>query len=472
MNLSKFISAFLLLSFSFISFSQAEQLEISNPNVKHDHCEQKSVYYIKQRDIPYVITRPGKYVLKEDIYYKGSQNAITIAANDVKLDLRNFSITLKNSTATGILVSNVSEIVIMSDAIINISNSSQTGYGIHLVDANKVLLSNIFTENHFDGLFIENSTDVTILKSQFLNPVNAGAAVSASTNVIFNGCVFAGSSNNGLLFSGTNQDCTLINSDFPDAQFSNLLVQQINGMSVENCSFTNNGGDPGKANLVQFGDVNTPDQIVNDLIFKNCTIVNRPSAGGNTAPEGLGLYNVSGALVDSCIVDIDNTGQPQEIDLSSIHIGNGTGVQIGTNIIIRNTISKGPATDGYYPDIGSTNIVIDTCLASNALKDGIFLAGTSASVVQNCTVVNNGTNGIFLGEVSSDNAVINNVVIQNGFNIITPITDPSLPPTGTGIGIASDSFSNLIQNNQVFDNAVMNIQDNGIGNMLIDNTVF
>ena len=115
--------------------------------------------------------------------------------------------------------------------------------------------------------------------------------------------------------------------------------------------------------------------------------------------------------------------------------------------------------------------MIDNCLASNALKDGIFLAGTSASVVQNSTVVNNGTNGIFLGEVSFDNAVINNVVIQNGFNIITPITDPSLPPTGTGIGIASDSFSNLIQNNQVFDNAV-NIQDDGIGNMLIANTVF
>src|SRR5208337_4810349 len=125
-------------------------------------------------------------------------------------------------------------------------------------------------------------------------------------------------------------------------------------------------------------------------IFTNCTIRNRPPEGGNTAPEGLGLYNVSGVLVDSCIVDIDNTGQPQEIDLSGIHIGNGTGVQVGTNVTIRNTIVQGPSTDGFYPDIGSTNIVIENCLASGALKDGIFLAGTSSSTVQNCTVVSNG----------------------------------------------------------------------------------
>ena len=111
-------------------------------------------------------------------------------------------------------------------------------------------------------------------------------------------------------------------------------------------------------------------------------------------------------------------------------------------------------------------------LASNALKDGIFLAGTSSSTVINCTAVDNGTNGIFLGEVSFQNAILNNVVINNGFNIITPITDPSLPPTGTGIGIASDSSFNLIQNNSVFQNAVTNIQSDGPNNEIINNTTF
>ena len=389
-----FLSALLILSCSFVSFTYADK-----------------VHHIKQKDIPLVIDDPGEYVLKENICYKGPDTAITIASDDVKLNLRNFSITLTNANATGIFVSDVSEVVIESDGIINTSNDTQNGYGIYIADANKVLLSDIFTFNHFDGLFIENSSDVTILKSQFLDPSNAGAEVSASINVIFDGCVFPGSANNGLLFNGANQDCTLINSDFPDAEFTNLLVQQINGMRVENCSFTNNGGDSGKPNLVQFGDVNTPEQVANDIIFKNCTLVNRPPEDGNTAPEGLGLYNVSGVLVDSCVIDIDNTGQPQEIDLSGIHIGNGSGVQIGTNVTVRNTLCKGPSTDGFYPDIGSTNIVIDNCLASDALKDGIFLAGTSASVVSNCTVVNNGTNGIFLGETSFDNAVINNVVI-------------------------------------------------------------
>lgn len=447
------IPVFLLFSFSFVTFTHADK------------------HHIKQGDIPLVIHKPGEYVLKEDVCYSGDNAAITIEGNDVKLSLDNFSITLLDADATGILVSNVSEIVIESDAIINTSDDTQCGYGIHISGANKVLLLNIYTVNHFDGLFVENSSDVTVLQSQFLDPANAGAYVFASTNVVFNDCVFSGSANNGLIFTDANQDCSILNCEFPDAEFTNLLVQQINGMMVDNCSFTNNGGDPTKPNLVQFGDANTPDQVANDIIFKNCTIVNRPPADGNTAPEGLGLYNVSGVLVDSCVIDIDNTGQPQEIDLSSIHIGNGSGIQIGTNVTIRNTISQGPATDGYYPDIGSTNIVIDSCLAANALKDGIFLAGTSASVVINCTVVNNGTNGVFIGEASFDNAILNNVIIQNGFNIITPITDPSLPPRGNGIGITIDSSNNLIQDNKIFENQ-RNIKDFGTNNQFVNNTVF
>ncbi|MFI5343412.1 MAG: right-handed parallel beta-helix repeat-containing protein [Chlamydiales bacterium] len=418
-----------------------------------------------------MINQSGEYCLREDVVYNGHDSAITIKVSDVKLKLNTFSITLTQADATGIRATGVSEIVIESDAIKNTNPTNQTGLGIHLLDTNKVLIQNILTRNHFNGLLIAFSTDVQVLDSQFLNPQNAGAFVAASKNVTFDRCVFAGSGNNGLFFTGPNRDCSLLNCEFPDAEFSNLLVQQINGMIVENCSFTNNGGDSGKPNLVQFGDVFVSDQVANDVIFQNCTIVNRPPPGGNTAPEGLGLYNVSGFLVDSCIIDIDNTGQPQEKDLSNIHIGNGSGIQVGTNVTIRNTIVQGPATDGFYPDIGSTFIVIEDCLASGALKDGIFLAGTTSSTVQNCTVTNNGTNGIFLGEISPSNAIINNVITNNGFNPITPITDPSLPPTGNGLGIASDSSFNLIQGNKIFNNAI-NIQDEGFHNVFIDNTIF
>ncbi len=437
----------------------------------HSHKLHKTdslpVYVICQEDIPVVIRKSGEYVLNKSIHFNNLGSAITIRADNVKLNLRNSSIFLGHAGATGITVQDASEVIIEGDKIINKSHHPQTGNGIALVNANDVIIKKILTENNFNGLFISNSSDVSVFQSEFLSPVNAGAKIVASTDVLFDACDFTGSANAGALFTGENQDCRITNCDFPDAAFTNLLVQQCSGMMVDGCSFTNLGGDSEKSNLVQFGDVDS--QIVNDAIFKNCTIVNRSS---NTNPEGLALTNVYGMLIDSCVIDIDNTGQPQEDDRSCIHIGDGSGDQIGTNITIRNTICQGSATDGFYPDIGSSNIVIDSCLAANALKDGIFLAGTTASVVQNCTVVNNGTNGIFVGEESSNNAILNNVVSKNGFSIITPDTDPSLPPTGTGIGINADSSYNLVQDNQVFSNAIMNIQDDGTNNVLLNNTSF
>lgn len=490
MKKSLFSSTLLLLSLLCAAPNFAEDLSPINVDLvtrrsssssRHGHrkrqeCQRKhrrSVRVISQRDIPFVIKRSGVYVLRENVSFNGSGNAITIAASNVKLRLNNFSINVQNSSGTAIYANNVSEIVVENDAILNSGSANQTGNGIHFVNVTKALLSNVFTQGSFYGLLLENSNDVQVLNSQFLNAVQAGVDVNSSTNVVFNNCVFAGNAtNNGLIFSGTNQDCSILNCEFPNAQFNNLLVQQMNGMVVNNCSFTNTGGNTGKANLVQFGDVNTPDQIVFDLIFTNCTIRNRPAPGGNTNPEGLGLYNVAGALVDSCVIDIDNTGTPQELDLSAIHIGNGSGVQVGTNITVRNTITQGPAMDGFYPDVGSSNIVIDSCLAAGALKDGIFVAGTTSCTVSNCTSVDNGTNGIFLGEGSTLAVVINNIVSNNGFNIITPITDPSIPPTGTGIGIDAMSTENLVQNNQVGGNATAIVNLGGPTNIIIGNTEF
>lgn len=458
---------FLAVSLSCVAFVPFAQAFHPSKCIGHIHSGDASLYVIRQKDIPITIQQPGEYILEKNISYNGAGAAITIAADNVTLNVKNFSLQLTNPKATGIVVNGVSEIVIKSDAIINTSKQSQTGNGIRVSNANNVLIENISTENHFNGLSISHSSDVSILHSQFLNPTNTGAIVIGSTNVQFDGCRFAGSAKNGLRFTGANQDCSLLNSEFPSAQFSNLLVQRMKGMNVDNCSFTNTSGDPSKANLVQYGDVG-PLQIATNVIFTNCTIVNRPAPGGNTSPEGLALYNVSGVLVDSCIIDIDNTGTDPAADLSSIHVGNGSGVQVGSNVTIRNTISEGPAMDGFYPDIGSTNVVMDNCLVSNALKDGIFIAGSSACVVQNCSVVNNKTNGIFIGEVGSNNAVLNNVVTQNGFD---PIVS-SVPPIGNGIAIASDSSYNLIQNNQVFTNAVANINDNGTNDVIVDNTTF
>lgn len=429
-------------------------------------------YCIRQKNIPFVITHPGEYHLVENIVFDGSGSAITIQADNVKLDLETFSITLTDNNATGILVQNVSEFEIKSDLIKNISLNPQNGFGIHIINATKGTIKNVFTLFHFNGLCIESSNNICIHYSRFSSAVHSGAYVVDSTNIIFENSVFV-ASGNGLTFSGANKDCMISNSEFPSATFSNLLVQQMDGMLIENCLFTNVAGDPTKANLVQFGDAD-PAQLCHDIIFKKCTLVNRPAHTptlGNTAPEGLGIYQGSGFLVDSCLIDIDNTNQDPTIDLSGIHISNpglGLAGTIASDVTIRNCIIQGPATNGLYPDVGSSGIVIDNCLVTSALKDGIFLAGTTTSIVKNNTVVNNGTNGIFLGETSVANAVNNNLVSNNGFNPILT----SLSPTGNGISIALDSSSNIVQYNQVFDNNINGIDDQGTGNQIYNNVAY
>lgn len=426
-------------------------------------------FCICQRDIPLTIKRSGEYRLCENITFNSPGTAITVTADNVTLKLGSHSITLTDGSATAILIDGSTEFKIESDAIKNVFIGNQTGYGIHVIGARKGLIKNVLTINHLNGLFIENSQDICIKDSEFSNASGAGVFVTDSEALLFEKCIFSQNSN-GLKMSGANKDCTLISSKFPSSTFSNLLVQQINGMIIEDCLFTHNIGDATKANLMQFGDA-ALEQTCNDVVIKNCTLISRPGLGGSTSPEGLGIYQGSGFLVESCIIDIDNTNQDPTVDLSGIHISNpglGSTGTIATDVIVRNCVIQGPATNGLYPDVGTSGVVIEDCIASGAQKNGIFLAGTTGSIVKNNTVVNNGTNGIFLGETSISNAVTDNMVSMNGSN---PIVS-SLPPLGNGISIASDSSLNTVQYNKVFNNAQNGIDDQGTGNQIYFNTAY
>lgn len=423
---------------------------------------------IFQVDLPYTISAPGQYYVQENLVYSGSDSAISIRANNVILDFNGYALHLSDSSANGVCVKRCSEFTIIGDVISNIGSGKQKGNGIRISKSKNGLIQDVFTRHHQHGLKIKKSKYIFVQNADFGHAQYSAAIVQESASIGFDNSAFV-DSNHGLTLVGANRDCSLNNCTFPSANSSNLNVLQVEGMMVNNCSFTNTHGDNDKPNLVQFGGAET-EQACFDVTFRNCTIINSCDCS-TTSPEGLGIYQGSGFLVDSCVIDINNIGQDPSIDLSGIHISNpglGTNGTIASNVIIRNCIVQGPATDGIYPDVNSTGVVIENCLVSGALKDGIFLAGTTSSTVSNNTVVNNGTNGIFLGEASFSNAISNNIVTGNGFSpIIT-----SLPPYGNGISIASDSGSNIIQNNTVFSNSVDGINNQGSGNSIYYNTAY
>lgn len=422
---------------------------------------------IFQIDLPFTITEPGQYYVQENLVYSGDHNAISIKANNVLLDFNGFSLHLSHHKATGVRVKDSSEFFIGGDVISNTSSRKQQGSGIRISKSKNGLIEGVFTRHNRNGLKIKKSKYIQIQSSDFGHAELSAVFVEESATIGFNNCAFI-DSNNGLTLIGANTDCSLNNCAFPSSTFSNLNVLQVDGMMVDNCSFADTHGDSTKPNIVQFGGAE-PTQACFNVIFRNSII---DSCGcTTTSPEGLGIYQGAGFLVDSCVIFVNNTNQDPAADLSGIHISNpGLGISgtIASNVIVRNCLIQGPATDGLYPDVGSSNVLIENCLVTGASKDGIFLAGTTASTVRNNTVVNNGTNGIFLGEASFQNTVANNVVNTNGF---TPIIS-SLPPFGNGIAIASDSQNNIVQGNTVYTNSVDGINDQGSGNQIFNNTAY
>jgi hypothetical protein len=88
--------------------------------------------------VPYTITVPGSYVLGRNLDYAGGPYAITIASDDVTLDLRGFRL-----RSTG-----------------DISKNTQTA-GIYATTRRNVVIKNGIVQGFFRGIYLE-SNDLTV----------------------------------------------------------------------------------------------------------------------------------------------------------------------------------------------------------------------------------------------------------------------------------------------------------------------
>jgi Right handed beta helix region/Periplasmic copper-binding protein (NosD) len=448
MKLSLCCSLFFSLSLLCVTSVYADS------HISRTHKESR---VITQKDLPFVIDRSGEYSLCTDLTYCGAGSAITIIANNVKLNL-NFSLTLTNPGATGVFVNGASEVVIKNDHIVNTSSDLLTGNGIFVLNGTHITIDNIYTLQNGNGLLVQNSRDVQVVHSRFENALVAGAQVAGSTNVDFTNSVF---DNNGIgLFfaasAGSNQDCSVSKCKFPSSQSQCLFGQQIAGMNIDNCLFSNAFLTPGPdaQNVVQFGDEGA---LFNNLIIRNSTFVNTTSS--NKGVEGLALFNGSGFIVDNCIFNVDNTCQDCSSDLSGVHLGDGSGVLVASNGVIRNCVSQGPCVDGYYPDVGVNGIVIENCLAVGCQKVGILGNGICSSAFINNVTMNNNV-GIALDPASFNNLVQSNKTFNNSSAFsVGACPHPCIEP---GAGIFDEGVE--INNNQIYYNTAFQNDVNYAGN--------
>ena len=356
----------------------------------------------------------------------------------------------------------LSEIVIESDAITSNATPISPTAGvtaIYINNANAVTVKNASVENNFNGIHIVNSSNIEVTGCHILNAINGGAFVFGSTNVNFNDCVFS-NSGYGILMDGENQDCVVRNCSFPSSILNNLLVLETSGLIVENCSFTNIN-TINHANLVRLGGP-APTQVCTNALIKNCTFVN--FSLGNMFPEGLVLLSGSNFIVDSCIIQNNNTGQSLASGLSGIHVSNPAIGASATGAIIRNCVISGSPVNGIFLDSGTESCLIENNLISGALNAGILFNGATCITVTNNTVCSNGTFGLSLAKTSTSNAIIDNVFNSN--------TESGIFIQGAIPGFSTSS-ANLIQNNKVFNNFSIGINNQGRPtNQIFGNTAF
>jgi parallel beta-helix repeat protein len=276
---------------------------------------------------------------------------------------------------------------------------------------------------------------------------------------------------------------------------------------------------PTVLNLVQLGNTSTTPNTalrVTNASIKDSHFLTLPT---DLFVEGLDLTNVSGVLVENCLIEVFSSCVvvDLDLDLSGIHLSSSLKAGlfgIAQNCKIVNCIFAGSPQDSVYADQGSLNIEISNCLIGNAVKNGILynvatgsirnntiqfgfnptasapgvngihLSDTEGVTVDNNIISSNSGNGILIDSItigSMINVVRNNVVSANNINGIALVTaingnlvvnNQAIGSLANGILVGAGAFSNTIESNQVVSNVTgIHLEATSNSNLVQNNQV-
>ena len=262
---------------------------------------------ITQQDVGttgFTIHSSGEYTLCEDIFFSPSSalSAITIAANNVSLNLNNNSIQQTNGTAgvSGVLVNiNLSGIVIhdgsivgmtangvsilsggSNDIIDNVLMNGCGSSGLNVIGATNLMVKNaIFTNNSVNGLLVNTSNQVCIVSSVANNNgVDGFGLVGAGSRNLIDTCKAFENTGNGFNLTSISDSViknsialnngidgiSLYNSYAVEVSANSSSQNTVNGIDLRGntgtseCYISNN-------TMIQNGGVNLIEQAISGL---------------------------------------------------------------------------------------------------------------------------------------------------------------------------------------------------------------
>lgn len=420
------------------------------------HCDKTRVI----SRVPVTISRSGKYCVNRDLTYTGTGAAITVVADNVTINFANHSLFLTDPAAVGVLATDVDEFTLLNDKIsLNQISNLESSNAIYLVQVSKAKIDNVFTENTFRGIRLENSNDVIITNTHHKNHVGGdntptiplgGIAVEIgdSNGVKLDNTYIEGSSGENQFPAvavdvRTSHDVIISNQKHENVDQSIFISRLSTGVIVENL----------QANLnpfafysgIQIGAANDT-APVQDIIVRNATITNISAFEGW---DGVNVGISSGVIFEDIIIDT-NTSVASDYTPGALHFGcnllNGCEEtpQYATNGTFINVIINNNNGYGILLEAGD-NLVFDNIEVTGSILANIYFGNALNSTLKNSYIgdtVENG-DGLVIATESSTNAILNNVFTRNA----------------RGIFIVDGALLNRLEENHVFNNFAFGIQN-------------
>lgn len=448
---------------------------------------------ITQKDIPFEITKSGRYCLGQDISVN-TPGQIGIAVNAVGVDLNLNGHAGKAGAADTTVIATIgtaSLVHIHNGVVTGSDNSADVGQiGIAALTNNVVIssiqaqkfsapessgfliqgLANSKTEaisvkhctctGNFIGIEINNSSNLKIHDCALDKSIFAGIAQvnapNSSSNILVEDCAISNSTNHGISTAVSQSNWIFKNVQINASGLNGMnLAGGFQSLAIKNCQVLNSGvyGITLSSNQSQNVEINDSQsdavliESVNNLLIQNSQFTNTSSANKPT----LAVQNSSNGSIRGCLLSSTSSDgfftsnckglSVQNCDaniqcsqpVASCPIGFNLNSGLSNVALEQCTVSGTPSIGiavGLTSTANNTGILIDRCAVQGA-GTGIFLAGTTSSTVTYCNVVNCSGDGIALDPSATLIIVVGNYVTHNGGTGINLLTATMLQKSTT-----------------------------------------
>jgi len=305
--------------------------------------------------LPFTINQCGSYFLTGCLTGAAGQNGITIAADDVTLDLNGFALIGVPGSLDGINMAGFQDNVVIRNGHVRAWGESGIDARIHVGRIERITATDNGAwgiENSFGGTFTSHIASCEALRNGVLVASSGGIQGAGST--LITDCIASENTGNGISVStgSTVADC------LAGSNTGGGIVGSLNCTVSSSSASTNNG----IGIFINSGTIKSCVANANDMdgIVGSRCVISACTSDGNLG-DGIEVASGSVVLNNSC----DGNG-PAGADGAGIHV-TGSDNRIEGN----NVTNNDRGIDFGFPTGGTNNIVIKNTARNNV--DGVTL---------------------------------------------------------------------------------------------------